>query len=330
MLSQKEIISKLLEPSSYPHEVTKKIELIETNISWIFLTGVFAYKMKKAIKFGDVLDFSTIEKREQACKDEIKLNKRLAPSIYLDVERLNHESIIDSSTKNPIEHLVKMKELPQDSLLSNKINKEKSLKESTIVQIAKTIGQFHQKNTVQPDFSVFDNIFEKWDENFRTTETYPNFPFDQRLKERVYQFLEKNRSFWQDRKMCGKIVDGHGDLILSNIFEINEKIIIFDCIEFNESLRIQDVLEEITFLAMDLDFWGLNQLSDLFIQSYLAAIGDTMSHSSPFIQFYKSYRAYIRAKVYCSLSIQEKSFEKLEHLQKLINKYMNLSSSYKF
>ena len=121
MLSQKEVVKKLLDPANYPHETVSEIKVIETNISWVFLTGSYAYKMKKSIKFGDVLDFSTLENRRNVCQNEIALNKRLAPSIYLGVKTVDENGRI-SPAENPVEYLVKMKQLPQDSLLSNKLD----------------------------------------------------------------------------------------------------------------------------------------------------------------------------------------------------------------
>ena len=330
MLSQKELVNKLLEPDSYPHPTNEEITLIETNISWVFLTGSFAYKMKKEIKFGDVLDFSTLMKRKEACEDELRLNRRLAPSLYLDVVTVNENGIVDSETTNPIEFLVKMHELNQDSLLSNIIQRDSILQNETIKKIAKTIAQFHKENIIYPTFSIYDNIYEKWDENFRTTRSYNDFPFNENLTKRVYQFLEDNQDFWGKRKENGKIIDGHGDLILANIFEVDGEITIFDCIEFNKSLRIQDILEEVAFLSMDLDFCNLNDLSDLFLEIYLTEMDEEKKGIFPFIQFYKSYRAYVRAKVFCSQSIQEQSTEKKMHLLKLTEKYMKLSSSYIF
>ena len=141
-----------------------------------------------------------------------------------------------------------------DSLLSNIIQRDTILQNETIEEIAKTIAQFHKENIIYPTFSIYDNIYEKWDENFRTTRSYNDFPFNENLAKRVYKFLEDNQDFWGKRKENGKIIDGHGDLILANIFEVDGEITIFDCIEFNKSLRIQDILEEVAFLSMDLDF----------------------------------------------------------------------------
>ena len=329
MLSQKEIVNKLQDPENYPHETESKIEVLETNISWVFLTGLYAYKMKKNIKFGEVLDFSSLKNRQNVCNNEISLNKRLAPSMYLGVEIVNTDGQISSKGK-PIEYLVKMKQIPQDSLLSNKLKDLGKIEELTIIRIAQSVADFHKKNIIYPEFSIFDSVYEKWDENFRTTRTYPNFPYDVDLEKRVYKFLKNNKNFWKKRKALDKIVDGHGDLILANIFEYDNEILIFDCIEFNEMLRIQDILEEVSFLAMDLDFYGLKDLSDLFMQNYLKNIKDEMQIISPFIQFYKSYRAYVRAKVNCSLSQQDISKEEQKQLLLATEKYMKLASSYEF
>jgi aminoglycoside phosphotransferase family enzyme len=95
-------------------------------------------------------------------------------------------------------------------------------------------------------------------------------------------------------------------------------------------LRIQDILEEVSFLAMDLDYYGLNELSDLYLQTYLETMKDEMSITSPFIQFYKSYRAYVRAKVNCSLSLQDISEDERKRLLEITSKYMKLATSYEF
>jgi len=329
MLSQEKILSSLQKSSFYPHETNKDIQMIETHISWVFLTGSYVYKMKKSLKFGDILDFSTIEKRFQACKNELLYNKRLAPSIYLEIVQIN-ANLEFSTEGKPLEYLVKMKQLPQEDLLLNKVKNNEELSDVIFYKLAKIIAEFHEKNTIQPEFSVYENIFEKWAENFRTTRTYHDFPLDSDLETRVFNFLEKNKNFFNKRSNQGKIVDGHGDLILANIFYFKGEIIIFDCIEFNEMLRIQDILEEVAFLAMDLDFHGLYDLSVLFLKEYLEKINSDFTSDSPIINFYKSYRAYVRAKVYYSQVLQEEPGEARDKVVALSTKYMKLASSYDF
>lgn len=329
MLSQKEIVEKLKDPTAYPHEVLENISVIETNISWIFLTGKYAYKMKKSIKFGDVLDFTSLEKRRKTIKAEIVLNKRMAPDLYLSVEKINSQGKI-GLTSDPIEYLVKMVQLPQDSLLLSILKDKGSIDNNILQKIADEVSIFHKQNVVYPEFSIYDSIFEKWDENFRTTKTYIGFPYDGNLENRVYKFLETNKEVFDKRKEEGKIVDGHGDLIVGNIFYNQNKVIIFDCIEFNKMLRIQDILEEVAFLSMDLDFHKQIRLSEFFIQQYMKNMGEKIENHIRLLDFYKSYRAYVRAKVYYSLALQEDSKDKKQELKSLALDYMVLASSYNF
>ena len=329
MLSQKEVVKKLRDPSAYPHEVLESISVIETNISWIFLTGKYAYKMKKSIRFGDVLDFTSLEKRHKTIKAEIVLNKRMAPDLYLSVEMVNSQGKI-GLTSDPIEYLVKMVQLPQASLLLNILKDKGSIDNNVLQKIAEEVSIFHKQNIIYPEFSIYDSIFEKWDENFRTTKTYLRFPYDESLENRVYKFLEANKKIFDKRKEEGKIVDGHGDLIVGNIFYNQNKVIIFDCIEFNEMLRIQDILEEVAFLSMDLDFHKQVRLSGFFIQQYMKSMEEKIESNIELLEFYKSYRAYVRAKVYYSLALQEDSENQKKELESLSSKYMILAASYNF
>jgi aminoglycoside phosphotransferase family enzyme len=329
MLSQKDVVRTLRNPSAYPHEVLESISVIETNISWIFLTGKYAYKMKKSIKFGDVLDFTSLEKRHETIKAELVLNKRMAPDLYLSVEMVDSQGKI-GLTSDPVEYLVKMVQLPQSSLLLSILKDKSSIDDNILKKIAAEISIFHKQNIVYPEFSIYDSIFEKWDENFRTTKTYLGFPFDESLEERVYKFLEANKDIFDKRKEEGKIVDGHGDLIVGNIFYNQNKVIIFDCIEFNKMLRIQDILEEVAFLSMDLDFHKQVRSSEFFIQQYMKNMGEKIENHFKLLDFYKSYRAYVRAKVYYSLALQEDSEDQKQELKSLASEYMVLASSYVF
>ncbi len=329
MLSQKEKIKLLTNPSTYSHEANSEIQVIETNLSCVFLSGPFAYKMKKEIKFGDILDFSTLEMRKIACENELVLNRRLAPTIYLDVVPLTSDFKI-SGKGDVLEYLVKMKQLKQRDLLQNKVNKGENISEELLIKLAQIIFEFHQKNILIPDFSIYENIFEKWDENFRTTLNYPEFPYNENLEKRVFNFLQISKEYFEGRGERKKIVDGHGDLILNNIFESNDEIIIFDCIEFNKMLRVQDILEEVSFLAMDLDFQNMKQKSDLFLTTYLEQTDEQLKPNSVIINFYKSYRAYVRAKVYFSQSLQEQNDQKKKDIINLSKKYMDLASTYNF
>ncbi|UJG41874.1 MAG: hypothetical protein K9W45_05265 [Candidatus Heimdallarchaeum aukensis] len=322
MLSEKAIVNELKKPVTYNHAVQEPIRVIETNVSWVFLTGQFAYKMKKTIKFGDVLDFSTLQKRYNASKQEVELNKRLAPELYVGLVSFTSDKKIDGEG-DVIEYLVKMKEIPQEKLLINLIQKN-SIDKVIIEKIVEIISEFHKNNIYRKELDVFSNIFEKWDENFRTTQNYEDFPFNKKFADRVYNFMEKNRFFWDTRLEKGKIIDGHGDLQLRNIFIDSGKVVIFDCIEFNESLRIQDILEEISFLAMDLDYHNKRKEANYLLEKYLVLMNESPSKVKDFVNFYKSYRAYVRSKVYYSMYLH--SLNSAE--QKIRNEYRNISLQY--
>jgi len=331
MLSEKAIVNELKKPATYNHAVQEPIRVIETNVSWVFLTGQFAYKMKKTIKFGDVLDFSTLQKRHNASKQEVELNKRLAPELYVGLVSFTSDKKIDGEG-DVIEYLVKMKEIAQEKLLINLIQRN-SLGKSIIEKIVTIISEFHKNNVYRKELDVFSNIFEKWDENFRTTQNYEDFPFNKKFTDRVYNFMEKNRAFWDTRLDKGKIIDGHGDLQLRNIFIDSGKVVIFDCIEFNESLRIQDILEEISFLAMDLDYNNKRKEAKYLLEKYLILMGENPSKVKDFVNFYKSYRAYVRSKVYYSMylySLNSTEEEIRNEYRNISLQYLKLAKSYKF
>ncbi len=329
MLSERGIVEKLKLTDTYDEKVEGPIRVIETNVHWVFLTGHFAYKMKKKIKFGDVLDFSTLKLRKEACENEIKLNSRLAKDLYIGVVPFTNDGRINGEGE-VIEYLIKMKELPQDLLLSNIIRNKNKLTKEIIEKIVNKIVEFHNRNIYQKEIDVYENIFEKWDENFRTTIDYKGFPFDKKFSDRVYGFLRNNREFWVNRLEEKRIIDGHGDLQTRNIFIKDDDIIIFDCIEFNESLRIQDILEEIAFLAMDLDNFGLKKESQYLIKKYAEQIGEKKENIKKMIPFYKSYRAYVRAKVHYSTFLYSYIEEEREVNYNLALQYLKLAKKYHF
>ena len=262
----------LLKSFAYDHEV-KKIEIRETHISWVFLTGSYAYKVKKSVKFGDILDFSTLEKRKEFCEKEIELNSRFSSEIYLDT------FIIDDSGKingpgEVIEYGVKMKQLPEKYLLINLLE-NKEVTETSITKIAEILANFHAKTVKTPEYGELKYIEEKWDENFRTTSEFRTI--DEGFRDKINCFMLGNRGLFKERINENRITDNHGDFQPRNIFVLpDHEVIIFDCIEFNPLLRYGDVAEDVGFLAMDLDFWGERKLSKQFVRDYIKFSGDEL------------------------------------------------------
>ena len=276
MQAQKPVVEALLGPEAYPED-PGKIELIQTHISFVFLTKNFVYKVKKPVNFG-FLDFSTLEKRRFFCEKELELNRRLCPDIYLEVVPINKSNIIKiNGIGETVEYALKMKRLPQEKIMTVLL-KENKVDNKTIDKIAKKIAQFHSKAQTSPEIKEYGSlkiIKTNWDENFSQTQKYVNQTIPvaeyQFIQNRVNDFMEKNRSLFENRIKNGKIRDCHGDLHSGNIF-ITDEICIFDAIEFNDRFRYSDVASDVAFLAMDLDFQQRPDLSAYFIERYIAVL----------------------------------------------------------
>ncbi len=301
-----EWLPSLLDPKTYPHE-TNEIKLIQTHLSWVFLAGEFVYKIKKPVDFG-FLDFTTLDKRHFFCKEEIRLNKRLCPDIYLGVVPITKRSKNEFSigeNGEVVEWAVRMKRMPEEGIMSCLINRDEITKKD-IDAISNILVPFYNKAKARED-KVFlggiDVVRENCEENFAQTKDF----IGNLVKERDYEFivkytrdfLEKNKTLFKKRQEERYIVEGHGDLYSANICidRKKEKIYIFDCIEFNERFRYGDVAVDIGFLAMDLDFLGLCDLSSIFIKDFQEKTGD--NDLLRLMDFYKCYRAYVRAKIGC-------------------------------
>lgn len=299
MLSQKQIVEALLKPEAYDEDAGN-IELVQTHISFVFLTKSFVYKMKKAVNFG-FLDFTTLEKRHFFCEKELKLNRRLCRDMYLEVVPINKaEAIRIKGAGETVEYAVKMKRMPQDTMLS-RLLEENKVDSKLVDRIAKTIADFHAKAETNSQISKCGSlaiIGTNWKENFEQTEEYKGKTISAEefklIRESVNAFIKNNAAFFKKRISENKIRDGHGDIHSGNIF-VADQIYIFDAIEFNERFRYCDVAADIAFLAMDLDFKGRTDLAEFFIEKYVAYSGDR--ELLRLLPFYKCYRAYVRGKV---------------------------------
>jgi len=299
MQDQKQVVAALLSPEAYPQD-TGEIDLIQTHISFVFLTKDYVYKVKKAINFG-FLDFSTLDKRRMFCEKELQLNRRLCPEIYLDVVSINKSDTIKiSGTGETVEYALKMKRLPQEKIMTYLLKQGKIYKK-TVEEIARITAIFHSNAQTNPTISEFGSIRiikTNWDENFAQTTKYINqtilqtdFQFIQSM---INTFIEKNRRLFESRIVDERIRDCHGDLHSGNIF-VTDKICIFDAIEFNDRFRYSDVAADVAFLAMDLDFQQRADLANSFIEKYQQVSKD--KQLTQLLPFYKCYRAYVRGKV---------------------------------
>jgi len=299
MINQKQVVEALMKPEAY-EEDPSSIELVQTHISFVFLTKRFVYKVKKAVDFG-FLDFTTLEKRRFFCEKELELNRRLCGDMYLEVVPINKADTIKmKGAGETVEYAVKMKRMPQEKMMS-KLLEENKVDDRLVDKIAKRLAEFHSKAETNRRISEFGSlaiIETNWKENYDQTEEFigktiskENFEL---IRNRVNNFMKRNAAVFEKRVTAGRVRDCHGDIHSGNIF-ITNGIYIFDAIEFNDRFRYSDVASDMAFLAMDLDFRGRVDLSNFFVEKYVEYSGD--QELTELLPFYKCYRAYVRGKV---------------------------------
>lgn len=293
-------IQALLKPEAYPHPVDT-VQLVQTHISFVLLAGDFVYKFKKPVDFG-FLDFSTLEKRKHCCEQELLLNRRLCPEIYLGIVQINEETGMPAldGTGNTIEYGVKMQRMPEEQMMVQVIERG-ALTADHIESLVEVMVPFYEqaeRNSEIDGFGTAQAVAVNVLENFEQTEGFiggdalSRQQFDE-ISSYARAVLAKDDLF-QTRIDQGRIRDCHGDLYSANIC-LADKVYIYDCIEFNRRFRYCDVAGDVAFLAMDLNFHGLDGLSALFIDRFCDKAGD--DDLRKMLNFYTCYRAYVRGKI---------------------------------
>lgn len=300
------LIKDLSRPAAYPHEV-QDIKIYQTHISLVFLTGSRVFKIKKPVNLG-FLDFSTLEKRLQYCQEEVRLNRRLAPSIYLGVMPITfdgeHASI--DGHGEIIDYAVEMVQLPEDAILERFLQSDQ-LSSDLIQLLAQHIAKFHAHAESTPEMARFgsiDSVAENVRENFIQTESHIEVSVSGTVYERTKSLSEQallDHRELIEKRAATKVCNTHGDLRLDHVYFFPDKlppdnIVIMDCIEFNERFRFADPISDITFLAMEMTFHGYTQEAEQLLGSYLDAANE-QSEVTPLIPFYMAYRALVRGKV---------------------------------
>jgi uncharacterized protein len=296
------LLQRLLDPAFYPHDVAQ-VRLVQTHSAYVFLTGTYAYKVKKPVNFG-FLDYSTLEKREHFLKEELRLNQRLAPQIYRDVLPIQEDGDgyhLGNTGEPGVEYTLRMVEFPQSQLLSN-LFAEGGVTLAHMEQLGRQVADFHHQALTNSDiqqFGIPERARIPIDQNYSQSAGYVGrAQTETQLTETqsfTDNFFSTQTKLLQERVVTGKIREGHGDLHLGNICLLDNTPVVFDCIEFNEPFRFIDVLSDAGFLVMDLIARKRSDLAYRFLNTYLEWTGDWSG--LPLLPVYLSYRAYVRAKV---------------------------------
>ena len=295
------LVQAMLDPSFYPHR-PKGVELVETHISWVFLTGDLAYKVKKPVDFG-FLDFRTLEQRRHFSEEEVRLNRRLSPDVYMGVVEIKERDggFSLEGEGEVVEVAVLMRQLPKDWRLDLLLEGGRVGPEA-LEKVARRIASFHREARTDPYVASFgrpEKVMVNIWENFEQTEAFQGVTIPQgqyiELRDYSYRFLEERRDLLLERVEGGFIREGHGDLHAENVYLHGEELYVLDCIEFNERFRFLDTACDIAFLLMDLEARGFPSEGWRFLNAYLQFTGDY--GLLEVLDFYKIYRAYVRGKI---------------------------------
>jgi aminoglycoside phosphotransferase family enzyme/predicted kinase len=325
------LIEALRDPALYDHPV-RDIRIRETHISWVILTGSYAYKIKKAVDFG-FLDFSTLAKRHFYCLEELRLNRRFAPDLYIDVLPLTgdlHQPQWGGAGR-PIEYAVRMRQFPQHGLLSA-IAAQRGLTPAHADEIALLVAGMHaQVDCATPDspHGRPDDVHHWVMENFAHIRPSLFNTDDLQFLDRVgawcTRMFHRCGSLIDRRRQNGYVRECHGDLHLGNLAMVDGRITPFDGIEFNPQLRWIDVMSEVAFLFMDLQERGYTGLAWRFLNGYLRQTGDYAGIE--LLDYYLVYRALVRAKV-AILRLAQPGLDMVEQqaVREEYQSYMDLAS----
>ncbi len=330
---QKRRIYKLIESGDFMGSPFSK-RSIETHISWVIFCKQYAFKIKKQLKLP-FLDYSSIEKRKEGCQNELSLNQRFS-SIYLNVlpiKELGDQYSLGNNSGEVVDYAVQMKKL-QEAKRMDHVLTHRSIRPAELDGLAKKIAHFH--TNAKKVLTPFNLTASKEDFNdILSQEQFIAEQLGQAYLDKLHlaiqfsdAFLNQHNQLLESRVLNGYQRDLHGDLHCGNIFLYKEPIL-FDCIEFNPHFRQIDILNEIAFLAMDLESKGFKQYSDQFTTVYLNYLSDPLTSTTlQLLNYYKCYRANIRAKVSCIRANQMKQSNKAKAELTQIKKYLDLMHSY--
>lgn len=305
---------------------------IETHISWVFLRPNEVFKLKKPVNFG-FLDFTEASSRHAACEAEVALNSRLAPGIYRGVlpvrrDAAGRHGVSADGPGEIVDHVVHMERLPADAR-ADLLLERGALGGADIDRIAEHLARFHASAVSSPEIAKFGaigvirgNVEENFLQGRALLRQLAGEALEREVEERQLAFLDDRAERFARRVEGGFIRDGHGDLRLEHVYLLpGREPLVIDCIEFNERFRYADVCADIAFLSMDLGWYGRDDLKERLLARYAREAGDYDLYGM--VDFYESYRAYVRAKVNAlSLSSSTLGFERRAQIEKDARRYL--------
>ncbi|RJP31188.1 MAG: hypothetical protein C4547_15660 [Phycisphaerales bacterium] len=337
-----EYVRALLRPEAFPHRPSE-VALVQTHLSYVFLAGDLVYKTKKPVDFGFVqqLDLAT---RERFCRNEVTLNRRLAPDVYLDVaavvRRLDGSTAVDipPSEGEVVEWAVKMRRLPEGATLDVLVRERRTPHDIAGRLVARLVP-FHEaarRVTPDPTFAGAAGVRAWWARESGEAAGFVGSTWRAEdasaLRAFVAEMLDQEGAVFDGRLAAGRVVEGHGDLQAKHVYVLGPRvadIVIVDCIEFSEwfQFRYQDVGYDLAFLAMDLEAQGDRALADELVGRYLAS---TQDETLPLLQpLHRAFRAFVRGKVESiGAHASEVPAEQRAALAESAARYFRLASSY--
>lgn len=300
------LIEELSQPGAYPFPIAT-VEVRHSHISVVFLAGPSAYKIKKPVQFG-FLDFSTLAKRQHFCEEEVRLNRRLAPQVYLGIVPVSkgEKGLQMEGRGEPVEWAVKMQRLPDEATLEKRLSRGEVDSEQ-IRALARKIAAFHEQAQTDEEIAAlggFEVIAGNARENFDQAAAHLGITLSRAVYDRLRALTERAladlRPLIEKRAEAGVIRDTHGDLHLDHVYLLPQgsspgEFVIIDCIEFNRRFRFADPVSDMAFLVMELLFHGRRDLAAAFTEEYFRTSQDKEGRA--LLPFYTAYRAAVRGKV---------------------------------
>jgi len=335
-----DLIRALQNPELYDHPV-QRFQVLETHISWVILTGDYAYKIKKPMDFG-FLNFSTLDRRKHFCEEELRLNKRLADSLYLEVLPITGSAgaPLLGGSGEAFEYAIRMRQFDQHELF-DKQQERGELDAGQLASLARQVAEFHETLPPVPDdkplgtpAAVFAGMQENFDQIRPMIDDEALLNQIDHLEAWTRATFERLQPLIEQRRAEGFVRECHGDLHLANITVYEGEVTVFDCIEFSEPFRWIDVINDLAFLLMDLESRGENRLASVVLNHYLEYRGDFQA--LPLLNLYKAYRAMVRGKIALftmanpSLSDSEKAdlMQRFREYARLAEAYSSIPNPY--